>query len=349
MDHNTEKKRKFKVFNAIAAIIIIAGITGATAYYFRSRNLTFTNDAQVQQLVSPVNARVGGFLKEIRFKEFQHVKGGDTLAIIDQTDLLIQRDLAAAGLEDALAGRSVASSSVNTVANTQMVSAANIEETKARLWNAKENYNRYKDLLALQSVTQQQFDQVKSEYESLRARYTSLENARKGSLLSTSEARTRLQVNDAAIKRAKANLAAAEQNLKYSVIIAPCNGIAGRKNINEGQLIQPGQSIVAIVDDQQKWVNVNFKEKQMEYVAVGAEVEIEVDAIPNKVFHGKVESIAGATGAVFSLVPTDNSTGNFVKVQQRVPVRVAFLDNNDADLLRRLRAGMNAEVYVKRE
>ncbi|WPQ61754.1 HlyD family secretion protein [Chitinophaga sancti] len=349
MDNKTGNERGFTVFNAIAAIVIIVGLAGATAYYFRSRNVTFTNDAQVQQLVSPVNARVGGFLKEIRFKEFQDIKAGDTLAIIDQTDLLIQRDLAAAGLEDALAGRSVASSSLNTIANTQTVSAANIEETKARLWNAKENYNRYKDLLALQSVTQQQFDQVKSEYESLKARYTSLESAGKGSLLSTSEARKRLQVNDAAIKRAKANLAAAEQNLKYSIILAPCDGIAGRKNINEGQLVQPGQSIVAIVDDQQKWVNANFKEKQMEYVKVGAEVEIKIDAIPDRVFHGKVESIAGATGAVFSLVPTDNSTGNFVKVQQRVPVRIAFLDNNSADLLQKIRAGMNAEVYLKRD
>lgn len=344
-----ERKKKVSVWTIVAVIAISAGLIGGLFYYYRSQSAVFSNDAQVQQLLSPVNARVGGYLAEVRFKEFQYVQAGDTLAIIDPSDLLIQRDLALAGLEDAKAGKSVASSSVNTVANAQSISEANIEETRIRLWNAQENYKRYQDLLASASVTQQQFDQIKTEYESLQARYNALLSTNKGSALSTTEAKTRLSVNDAAIKRATAALKQAEKNLSYAVITAPCAGIVGRKTVAEGQLIQAGQTLVNIVDDAEKWITVNFKEKEMRHISFGKEVRITVDAVPNETLTGKVVSIAGATGAVFSLVPTDNSTGNFVKVQQRIPVRVALSDSNPPEVVAKLRAGMNAEVFVEKD
>lgn len=327
----------------IAALgVVIYGLN----HFFNFNTATYTEDAQVQQLVSPVNARVGGYIKEVRFSEFQKVKKGDTLVIIDNTDYLAQKELAEAGLMDAIAGKTVTNTSVNTVQNSVNISDANLEETKARLWNAEKNYNRFKKLLQEESVTQQQFDQIKSEYDALKARLTALESAKQGANLSVNEVGSRIHVNEAAIKRAKAQLAIAELNLKYTVVLAPCDGYMGRKNIIEGALVQHGQQLATVVDDSNKWITANFKEKQMGSITPGQKVKIKIDAIPNTVITGTVESTASATGSVFSMVPTDNATGNFVKVQQRIPVRIVLSQTIDKAIYDKLKAGMNAVIHL---
>lgn len=160
------------------------------------------------------------------------------------------------------------------------------------------------------------------------------------------EQNTRLGQNEAGVKLAEAALELARLNLSYTVILAPCDGITGRKAIQEGQLIQPGQTLVDIVDASEKWVVANYKETQMANISVGQEVEIEVDAIPNLKFKGVVRSISQATGASFSLMPKDNSSGNFVKIEQRIPVRIDFTEDNDSTALLRVGAGMNVECKV---
>jgi len=329
-------------------IVTTAAVVFGLNYFFNFNTDSYTDDAQVQQLISPVNARVGGYITEIKFKEFQKVNKGDTLVVIDHTDYIVQKELAEAGLLDAMAGKNVTQSSVNTVENNVSVSNANIAETKARLWNAEQNYQRFKKLLDQESVTQQQFDQVKSEYDALKARLSAMEGSRQGSKLAVNEAGSRIHVNEAGIKRAKAQLDIANLNLKYTVIVAPCDGYMGRKNIIEGQLIQQGQQLATVVDNSSKWITANFKEKQMESIAPGQDVTIKIDAIPNTEFSGRVENAASATGSVFSMVPTDNSTGNFVKIQQRVPVRIEFNKSTNAALLDKLKGGMNAIVYLKK-
>jgi membrane fusion protein (multidrug efflux system) len=138
----------------------------------------------------------------------------------------------------------------------------------------------------------------------------------------------------------------AKLNLSYTVIIAPCDGTTGRKNIQEGQLIQPGQTLVDLVDKNDKWIIANYKETQTATMKEGQEVEIEVDAIPDVVFKGVVKSISRATGASFSLLPQDNSAGNFVKVEQRIPVRIELTKENAEEAMNRLRSGMNVECEV---
>jgi membrane fusion protein (multidrug efflux system) len=154
-------------------------------------------------------------------------------------------------------------------------------------------------------------------------------------------------MNDAGIELAKALLETAELNLSYTVILAPCDGYTSRKEIQTGQLVQPGQTLLDIVDTNDTWVTANYKETQLKHIAEGAEVEIKVDAIPDVVYHGKVVSLSQATGAQLSLLPQDNSAGNFVKVRQRVPVRIEFTSGNPAEAMKRLRAGMNVECEVK--
>lgn len=160
------------------------------------------------------------------------------------------------------------------------------------------------------------------------------------------EQNTRLGQNDASIKLAEAAVELAHLNLSYTVILAPCDGITGKKAIQKGQLIQPGQTLVDIVDASVKWVVANYKETQMANICVGQEVEIEVDAIPDHKFKGVVRSISQATGASFSLMPKDNSSGNFVKIEQRIPVRIDFAANNDSTAMARVGAGMNVECKV---
>ena len=157
----------------------------------------------------------------------------------------------------------------------------------------------------------------------------------------------RLEQNMAGIKLAKAALELAKLNLSYTVITAPCDGTTGRKNIQKGQLIQPGQTLVDIVDANDIWIVANYKETQTANIREGQSVEIEVDAVPGIRFEGVVKSISRATGASFSLFPQDNSAGNFVKVEQRIPLRIEFTGKNNKADLERLRAGMNVECEVK--
>ena len=151
----------------------------------------------------------------------------------------------------------------------------------------------------------------------------------------------------AMVQLAAAAVDLAKLNLSYIVIVAPCDGTLGRKNIQEGQLIQPGQSIVDIVDANEIWVMANYKETQTANIAVGNEVELTVDAVPSVVYKGRVEKISRATGASFSLLPQDNSSGNFVKIEQRIPVRIAFSEENSNENMTYLRSGMNVECEVK--
>lgn len=197
------------------------------------------------------------------------------------------------------------------------------------------------------AVTAQQFDRVKTEYEAAKARYEQMTRQKQSTSLVKHEQTQRLEQNDAAIKVAEAEFNLARLNLSYTVILATADGMTGRKNIHEGQLVQPGQTMVTLIDDSEKWVIANYKETQTSVMQNGQKVDIEVDAVPGVKFTGVVSSISDATGSSLSLMPQDNSAGNFVKVEQRIPVRIEFTSDNKKEDLARLRAGMNVECKVR--
>ncbi|PKK36179.1 hemolysin D [Siphonobacter sp. SORGH_AS_0500] len=349
--HTHKKTRKVKVGQLLTNVILVACIGGG-AYWAHDHFARFeanevTNDAQVEEFINPINSRIGGYIKSIRFTEHQAVKKGDTLVVIDDRELKIQVAQAEAAYLEAQAGQGVTNSSINTVRNNTSVADANLAEMKVRLANAEQNYNRYVNLLKDESVSRQQFEMVSTEYEAMKAKYKALLTQRQSTELATSEVSKRLTVNAAGIKRAQAALDMARLNLSYTVITAPYDGYVGRRTLQEGQLIQPGQALVSIVRDDQKWITANYKETQMSHLRIGQSVNIKVDALEGKNFKGTVTAIAQATGSKFSLVPTDNSTGNFVKVQQRIPVRID-LEGNSSEDLKLLRAGMNVEVEAKK-
>lgn len=333
------------IFNIAVIAILVIGIIAVCSKFIHLGNVEYTDNAQVRQLVTPVNSRVQGFVKTVCFEEFSKVKKGDTLLIIEDSEFRLRLAQAEADYQNATVGKVAMNTTISTTQNNMAVTDASIEEVKIRLNNAETELNRYKNLVAKGAATQQQYDKVETEYNATKARYEQLTRQRNSTELVKQEQTQRLGQNNAMIQLAEAALHLAQLNLSYTVITAPCDGTTGRKDIQEGQLIQPGQTIVDIVDDSDIWVIANYRETQLPNISEGANVEIRVDAVPGVIYKGTVNAISKATGAAFSLIPTDNATGNFVKVEQRVPVRISLQDNNPDDMMR-LKAGLNVECEV---
>jgi len=341
-----ERNRRIKIYsvNILSVLIILAAIGWGLLSYLQLNNSVFTEDAQVDGHINPVSTKVTGYIKDIRFQEHQTVHKGDTLVILENDEYKIQVENALAALADAKAGNSVVQTEVEIARNSQNIAEANIEELKTRLENAEVNYKRFKDLMDKDAIAVYQFEQVKTDYESLKAKYKALSAQRVSSHLTTQETSRKTGINEAAILRARAALDLAKLNLSYTVVVAPYDGILGRVTLEEGQLVQAGQQLFNIVRDQQKWVTANYAENQMKQIALGKKVKLSVDAIPNVVFTGEIKAISEATGSKYSSIPVDNSTGNFVKVQQRIPVRIEFSKDNKVEDLKKLMVGLNVVV-----
>ena len=340
-------RMKKLVYNIVVGIIIFCGLSWVCSRFIHLGNVEYVDNAQIKQLIVPVNSRVQGFIKEIYFSENQPVSKGDTLAIIEDTEFKFRLVQAEADYQNALSGNSAMTTTIHTTQNDISVSDAGIEEAKIRMENAEREYNRYKNLYEKESVTRQQYDAVKTNFDALKVRYELLLRQKQSTTLVKQEQTQRLDQTLAGIKLAEAALELAKLNLSYTILLAPCDGTTGRKNIQIGQLIQPGQTIVDVVDSNDKWIVANYKETQTANIRVGQDVDVEVDAVPDVIFKGVVRSISRATGASFSLLPQDNSAGNFVKVEQRIPVRIEFTDDNRLEDLNRLCSGMNVECEVK--
>ncbi len=341
-----ERNRRIKIYsvNILSVLIILAAIGWGLLSYLQLNNSVFTEDAQIDGHINPVSTKVTGYIKDIRFQEHQTVHKGDTLVILENDEYKIQVENALAALADAKAGNSVVQTEVEIALNSQNIAEANIEELKTRLENAEVNYKRFKELMDKDAIAVYQFEQVKTDYESLKAKYKALSAQRVSSHLTTQETSRKTGINEAAILRARAALDLAKLNLSYTVVVAPYDGILGRVTLEEGQLVQAGQQLFNIVRDQQKWVTANYTEKQMKQIALGKKVKLSVDAVPNVVFTGEIKAISEATGSKYSSIPVDNSTGNFVKVQQRIPVRIEFSKDNKVEDLKKLMVGLNVVV-----
>lgn len=340
------KNKKRAIPNFFIALVLVGGISWVCGKFIHLGNVEFTDNAQVKQHLTPVNTRVQGFIKKIYFEEYQPVKKGDTLVVIEDTEYRLKLAQAEADYKNAIAGKSAMHTTINTTQNNIFVTDAVIEEQRVRLKNAEADYKRYQELMKEEAVTPQQFDRVRTEYAATKAKYEQLLRQKQSSMLVKQEQTQRLEQNESEIKLAKAALELAKLNLSYTVICATTDGVTGRKDIHEGELVQAGQALVTLVDGTEKWVIANYKETQTTDMKRGQLVDMKVDAIPDIVYKGRIVSISDATGSFYSLIPQDNSAGNFVKVEQRIPVRIEFTDENTKENLQRLRAGMNVECYV---
>lgn len=339
------RKVKKLIYNIVIVCLLAAGLIYVCSRFFHP-GVEYTDNAQVKQHITPVNTRVQGFIQRICFDEYKPVHKGDTLVIIEDTEFRLRLAQAEADLANALAGQEATTAGIATTQNNLSVNDAGIAEVRVQLENARRELERYKRLLAEDAVTRQQYDNIATAYEATKARYEQVSRVKHSTSLTKNEQTHRLGQNEAAVRLAQAAVELARLNLSYAVITATCDGVTGRKDIHEGQLVQPGQTMVDIVDGTDLWVIANYRETQLPHIHEGDRVTLNADAVPGVTYTGTVESISDATGAAFSLIPQDNATGNFVKVEQRVPVRIS-LAGNDPERLKLLRAGFNVECKVK--
>lgn len=334
--------------NTVCAVLTLAGAWWVFSYFREYMNYEVTNDAYVDQYVATVNVRVAGYIREVRFREHQAVHRGDTLLVLDNREALIRVAEAEAALLDAEGARDVLGSGIEAARTNIDVERANMAEEAARLEQYRQDYERYRRLRDEESVTGQEYERAKAQYEAGLAHYEALRQQHRATTLQHREMLRRGKSAEAAIRRARAALDMARLNLSYTVVTAPYDGVTGRRSIEPGQYVQAGQSVSALVRSRGKWITANYKETQIGSIYVGQPVRVKIDAFPGRTFTGRVTSISEATGSKYALVPTDNSAGNFVKIQQRIPVRIDLENVAPADM-QRMRAGMMAETSaVKR-
>lgn len=346
-NQSSDGKWKIRIMNFVLISAAIGGIAWGISTYFDLDDDLYTNDAQVEEYINPVNTRIPGYINKVYFQEHQLVKKGDTLLTIDNREYKYQLEGAQAAYLSALASRNVTSFSVSTIHSNTHVSDANIEANQARLLNAHKNLTRYDNLLKEGAATQQQYDQVKSDYDAMAAQTDALKQQKQTVNLSANETSKRLLVNDAEIKRAHSVMEMAALNLSYTTILAPYDGTTGRRTVQEGQLLQAGQTLLSFVRHDNKWVIANYTEEQVTRLHIGQQVKLTIDGLDNQEISGRISAISAATGSRYSAIPLDNSTGNFVKVRQRVPVRIEFLKSQAFNVLAtRMRAGMNVVVRL---
>ena len=335
------------VYNIIVFSLLAIGIIIVCYRFLHLGDVEYTDNAVVCQHITPINTRVTGFIKEIRFEENQRVKAGDTLVVIEDAEFLLRLAQAEGDRANAKAGRRTTKARIAASANNITVDEAVMEEAKAQYSNALREEQRYAKLLKEEAVTQQQYDLVHTQLLATKARYQQTARGRQSTSLTRNEHALSLDRDEATIKLCEANLRLARLNLSYCAIVATCDGVTGRKDIHVGELVQVGQRMLDIVDSRELWVQANYRESQIANIAIGAKVRMKMDAIPGTTYIGTIESLSDATGSAFSQIPHDNATGNFVKVEQRLPIRIS-LKGNSPEALSLLKAGYNVTCEVEK-
>lgn len=336
-----------RVTGITAGIIALALAMWGAITLYDLYNYDETDDAQIESYINPITSRVSGYIKDVRYEENQEVKKGDTLLIIDNREYALQRAEGEAALVNARSQEQVLRNAVETSDKLAAVANAQIDAAKAKLARQQQEYDRFKKLYDAESATKQQLENVETALAVAKSDYQATLNNYQASLSKVNDSRTQLLPLQSEIKRRELMLQRNQLDVSYTIITAPYNGRMGRRAIQPGQQVQVGQTLAFIVDGQAgKWVVANFKETQLKYLKLGKKVEIVADAYPDQKITGEVMSFSPATGSRFSLLPPDNATGNFVKVAQRVPVKIRITDHSA--VVNVLSAGMNADVRVKK-
>ena len=312
--------RRKKVLGVVALLLAVA----ALGYYYHSRTRVSTDDAQIDGHIYSISPRVPGYVLEVLVADNQLVEKDQPLVRIDPVEYEV-------ALADAVAGLS--SLEEDSASAGQDVQSAQSEFSLAQL-----DLNRNRELLKAQSVSQSAFDQAQSKADTARAKLLSAQ-----AKLSAIGHGGKASVKSSKIEAQKAKVRQASLNLEYATIVAPARGFVTRKAVEPGAMLAKGQPIMALVplDPGEIWITANFKETQLTRVRPGQRVSIEVDAFPGATIGGKVDSIQAGTGASFSLFPPENAAGNYVKVVQRIPVKISLDNGAQGNPLPPLRVGMS--------
>ena len=352
---NVAKRDRTRLALAVGAALVVL-VAGSMWFHFRDR--VSTDDAQVDGHLVPVSCKVYGSVARVVAEDNQAVKAGDLLVELDARDLQAKVDQAKAALAQAEAAEVSARADTDKAVvsfdqgkgSDLQVAEANLDARKATLDKARADLERVRPLAERQEVSAQSFDAYKTAFEvadsECKAAQRRLASVRQESEIRHAnvgaQAAKTLQAK-AGIEAAKANLEALVLQLGYTRITAPVDGVVTRKTVELGQIIQPGQGLLTLVPLHQTWITANFKETQLKNVRAGQRAEIDID-MNGATLHGTVDSVAGSTGSRLSLLPPENAVGNFVKVVQRIPVKIQ-LDPQEAQTVV-LRPGMNVDATI---
>ncbi|MGS0748747.1 HlyD family secretion protein [Halpernia sp. GG3] len=353
------KKKKSNIFPIILAVLIVIGGFFGYRFYKFNQSHEDTDDAQIAANLSPVISKISGYVDEIRVKDNQFVKKGDTLIILDNKDekLVVEQAQAALGtaqsnIAGARATSAAAGSNINTSKAAVVTANSQIEAAKVNVWKTTKDLSRYANLVKDHSITQSQYDGVLAAKQSADRQLQVLVDQRnqisqqQGVVNSqTAASSEQIGVATSMAKQKQVEVENAKQMLSYTIITATEDGYVSKVSIQPGQFVQAGAQLFSLVVDNTKWIIANFKETQLTKMVAGQNVEIKIDAYPSKTFQGVISSFSPATGSTFSILPPDNASGNFVKVVQRLPVKITFKNLNDKVAVK-LRAGMNVKVTV---
>lgn len=329
-----------------ATIICMAtwGVYTLWGYYYYEQ----TNDAQVQEYVNPIISRADGFVTGVYFEENEYVKKGDTLFVIDNREYILQQKQTEASLQKAQAELMVLESKIMTLGSVANAQAAKVSASNAKLWKQELEYNRYKKLYDEESATKQKLEDIKASLEVYTSDNKVDLETHSASVSRINDLRIERTVLNAEISRLLSLLDRHRLDVTYTVLVAPYDGRMGRRTIEVGQMINVGQPLAFIVNNEtDKWIVANYKETQIASMNIGDTVRIIADAYKDREFKGTIISLSPATGSSFSLLPPDNSTGNYVKIVQRIPVRIRI--EGDRDEIDVLKVGMNVNVFTPKD
>ena len=357
-----EKKQTNKKFTFVLIALVTLGVVYGGYKYIHSLSHETTDDAQVEQNMTPIIPRVTGFIQKVMITDNQFVKKGDTLVILDNRDqkmALVQAEAALAtaksNISNAQASTTATSKNIGSSQAAVTTANAQIEAAKVNVWKTNQDLKRYSVLVKDHSITEQQYEQALAAKQSADSQLQVLVDqrnqiAQQTGIASSQTAASSQQISVAGsvAKQREVDVENARLNLSYTIILAPEDGFVGKVPIQAGQYLQAGSQLFSLVKNDQKWVVANFKETQVDKMVEGQKVKIEIYAFPDTEFDGVVSSFSPATGSTFSILPPDNASGNFVKVVQRLPVKIDFV-KLDPNVAKRLRTGMNvkAEVTLK--
>jgi membrane fusion protein (multidrug efflux system) len=340
-----KKSIKDYIPRIILLLIIIAAATYAYNKYKYNQLYETTENAQIETYTIPVVPRVGGYVNAVNMKDFEQVKKGQLLVDIDDSEQRLALVEMEAMYQQMLTDVENAKASIKNADMTINAAEANLKTTALRKEKALKDAERDAKLYTDNAVTKRQTDDSKSNLEVLNAQYDSQKQDWTASKSRVDILVANLHKAESALAVQQAKIDQQKLRLTYSKIYASENGKIGRKSVEPGQFIQPGQTLATIVQDSLYWIIANFKETQIGRLAIGQEVKITLDAYPALELKGKIADFSDATGAKYALLPPDNASGNFVKVTQKIPVKISI--DGVEKLRNKLRAGMSLEVEVK--
>jgi len=333
---NNERKRPGKKPLIILGVVVVVMVIVALVWWLMTRNQETTDDAFTEGDAVTIAPKVAGYVTELRVKDNQRVKKGDLLVLIDPRDATAQRDQAQAqlGLATAQLHQAQAQLALSKVQypSQRDEAQAQVLKAKADLANAEAAYRRQRGVDP-RATTQQNIDSANAQLRSAQAQLASanaqLEVASQINL-QIRQQETNVEAREQQVEQARAQLANANLNLSYTEVRAPFDGFVTKRNVQTGTLVQAGTALFSLVSPD-IWVVANFKESQLERMRPGNKVTIGVDAYPDLELEGHIDSIQQGSGSRFSAFPSENATGNFVKIVQRVPVKIVIDKGLDAN------------------